>query len=383
MDKHFNPKKDGISRGRRLEFFHHCAVEEWGGKEQVDAFACIHPRRRKRRHGWYWGLQSAGHDLYSCLGCTFAPDNHDIYRTPDDMFGLYLDCRENAVDDFWWGGINAKGEGKPERRTEMQPVEKRVLATIEWVKGHYPVDEERVYLCGNSMGGSGALGIGMCHGELFAAVKVNVPAGVEHALDRMAMAGEDMPAPPVCIDYSAPNDTWSEGHGKFYKYMREHRCMLFGYWGTFGHANANSTILAKNDLVHSFDWLSVRKNQAYPVFTNAACDDLNPWEHPETSEKSGQVNAFFRWRNVSDRKDSFSMTIFIDAGIKTSFQIPEQTSADVAIRRMQNFKLMPNETVVWTFGEQKGVAKADEHGLLTLPKLLVSRADNVLKLRKL
>ena len=383
MDRHFTPIKDGISRGRKLEFFHHSAVKEWGGREQMDAFAVIHPLRRRRRHGLYVVLHSAGHDLYSCLGCTFAPDNHDIYRAPDDMFGLYLDCRENADEDFWWGGINAKGEGKPERRIEMQPVEKRALATIEWVMANYPVDEERVYLCGNSMGGSGALGLGMCRGDLFAAVKVNVPAGVEHMLDRMTMAGENVPEPPVCIDYSAPNDTWSAGHDKFYKYMREHKYMLFGYWGTFGHANANSTILAKNDLVHTFDWLSLRRKQAYPVFTNAASDNPNPWEHPETAETSGQVNAFFRWRNLSDRKDSFAMKIFIDAGIKTSFQIPMQTSADVTMRRMQKFQLTPNEAVAWTFGGQQGVAKADGHGLLTLPKLLISRTENVLKLRKL
>ena len=380
MNKHFNPLKDGISHGRRLEFFHHEGVAEWGGSDQVDAFAVIHPVKRKRSHGLYVVLHSAGHDLYSCLGCTFAPDNHDIYRTPDDMFGLYLDCRENADEDFWWGGINAKGEGKPERKAEVQPVEKRVLATIEWVKGHYPVDEERVYLCGNSMGGSGALGIGMCRGDVFAAVKVNVPAGVEHAIDRMTMAGQDMPDPPVCIDYSAQNDVWSAGHDKFYKYMREHRYMLFGYWGNFGHANANSTILAKNDLVHSFDWLSVRRNQAYPVFTNAECDDLNPWEHPETAENSGQVNAFFRWKNVSDRKDAFAMKIFIDVGIKTVFPIPEQASTDVTIRRLQHFKLAPNQHVAWTFGTQNGTAMADEHGVLTLPKLIINRTENVLRL---
>ena len=190
-----------------------------------------------------------------------------------------------------------------------------------------------------------------------------------------------MPDPPVCIDYSAPNDAWSEGHNKFYRFMRENKYQLFGYWGTFGHANDNSVMLAKNDLIHSFDWLSVRRNQAYPVFTNAGTDDPNPWEHPEAAEKSGQVNAFLRWKNMSDRKDSFSMKLFIDANIETSFPIPMQTSADVTLRRLQNFRLAPYEQVEWSFGAQNGTAKTDARGLLSLPKLIISRTESVLKLR--
>ena len=141
MHNKIKPVKAGISRQRKLEFFHHKSVREWGGKDQVDSFAVLHPARRTRKHGLYIVLHSAGHDLYSCLGCTFMPDNHDIYRTPDNLFGLYLDCRENQTEDFWWGGINAKGEGNPERKNVRQPVENRVYATIEWVMKQYPIDE--------------------------------------------------------------------------------------------------------------------------------------------------------------------------------------------------------------------------------------------------
>ena len=174
-----SPRKDGLLHGRRLEFFHHEALKEWNTPGQMDSFALIHPRRKKRKTPLYVVLHSAGHDLYSCIGCSVFKNNHDIYRTPEDFFGLYLDCRAHESTDFWWGGINAKGDGAPERKVQVQNVEKRVYATIEWVMTRYPVDPERVYICGNSMGGSGALGLGMCRGDLFAAVKVNVPAGVE------------------------------------------------------------------------------------------------------------------------------------------------------------------------------------------------------------
>lgn len=52
-----------------------------------------------------------------------------------------------------------------------------VSDTVEWVKANYPVDPDRVYLSGVSMGGCGALGIGMPRGDVFSAVCVWVPAG--------------------------------------------------------------------------------------------------------------------------------------------------------------------------------------------------------------
>ena len=56
------------------------------------------------------------------------------------------------------------------------------------------INENRVYLCGISMGGSGTLGIGMRHGDTFAAVKANVPAGIEHVSDRMYFPPRTVPA---------------------------------------------------------------------------------------------------------------------------------------------------------------------------------------------
>jgi predicted peptidase len=54
-----------------------------------------------------------------------------------------------------------------------------VIDTVKWVIKEYGIDADRAYLCGNSMGGSGTLGIGMRHGEVFAAIKANVPAEVK------------------------------------------------------------------------------------------------------------------------------------------------------------------------------------------------------------
>ncbi len=377
-----SPKKDAVLNGRQLEFFHHRSRSAHG-TVQTDSFAVLHPLRRKRKTGLYVVLHSAGHDLFSCLGCVMYPDNHNIYHPPKDLYALFVDCRAHQAEDFWWGGINAKGGGDPQRRDRIQPVEERVCATVEWVVKHYPVDRDRGYLCGISMGGSGALGIGMCRGDLFAAVKVNVAAGVEHMLDRFR-GQADMPDPPVCIDYSAQNDDWSAGHDKLYRTMRERKFAFYGYWADFGHANNDTVMLPKNDLIHSFDWLSVRRDQAYPVFTHASSDDRNPWEFPGACS-AGQVNAFFRWKNVSDRAGSFRMKLFLvsEKTLQTSFPIPGEATADLSLRRLQNFRIRPHEKIQWTFGGREGVAEADEQGLLTIPGLTFSAEEGMLKLSRI
>lgn len=379
----FSPKRGSFLNGRKITFLHHDAQPEWGGMPQVDSFAVLHPQKRKRKYGLYVVLHSAGHDLYSCLGCVVSPNNHDLYKAPEDMFGLYVDCRAHEKTDFWWGGINANGEGDPKRKKSIQTVEKRIIATVEWTIRNYPIDPERVYLSGISMGGSGTLGIGMRHGDIFAAVKVSIAAGVEHFMDRCIRCHPEIPDPPVCFDYSAQNDDWSKGHDLFYETMRSQRFALFGYWGMFGHTGTETAILRKNDLVHSFDWLSIRKNSAYPVFTFADCDNPIPWGKNPVPEESGQVNAFFRWKNYNEHEELFRMELYLVSPeeLKTSFQMPVQTRADLTIRRFQKFKVAPRERIRWTFGHQHGIAQADAHGIFTIPRLQISRQKTLLQLK--
>ena len=268
------PQKDGFLLGRRIEFFHQKSKPEWGYEApQVDSFGLIHPEEYSGRAPLYVIFHSAGHDLYSSIGCTWQEGNHDIYHSPADSFALFLDCRANA-GDWWWGGIDADEESDWRARTALQPVEKRVIDTVKWVVANYPVDPERVYAVGNSMGGSGALGIALRHGDIFAAVKVNVPAGIRHAADRCCLdvpvpAGFAMPDPPVVVDYSAQNDYSSRGHEVFYQGMRDKKYAVLGFWGPFGHANNHARIAEVNDLIQAFDIRSVVRNAAYPVFTDA------------------------------------------------------------------------------------------------------------------
>jgi pimeloyl-ACP methyl ester carboxylesterase len=374
--------KESEFAGRKLDTFRHGARKEWGyAQPQQDKFLVLHPRQAKAGAPLYVVLHSAGHDVHSCLACTTRVGNHDIYHAPGDFFALYLDCRANK-GDWWWGSEKYKGP-------QVGPTEKRVVDTVRWVVKEYGLDENRVYLCGNSMGGSGALGIGMRHGDVFAAVKANVPAKVEHVSSRMYFGEKEVPAdvrlpdPPIVVDYSAQNDSWSRGHETFIKAMNDRRYALFLYWGPFGHANNHEQILKVNDLINSFDWLGVKKNEAYPVFTNASTNDPLPWPDRLTDKRSGQVNAFFRWKNLSDTADVIEMKLFLvrAADLKTSFTIPTEATADVSLRRVQKLKVAPGATVFWTFGTAQGEARADAQGCVTIPGLKITADPTMLSIR--
>jgi poly(3-hydroxybutyrate) depolymerase len=363
-------QKESEFTDRKLETFRHGVRKEWGYAEpQRDTFLVLHPKEARANAPLYVVLHSAGHDVHSCLACTTRVGNHDIYHSPPDFFALYLDCRANKGD--WWWGIN-KYPGP-----EVCPTEKRVIDTVKWVVKQYHLDENRVYLCGNSMGGSGTLGIGMRHGDVFAAIKANVPAEVKHVSNRMYFPPQTLPAdvklpdPPIVVDYSAPDDTWSRGHDGFVKAMNDRKYPLFLYWGPFGHANNHANILKVNDLINSFDWLSVKKNEAYPVFTNASSNDALPWPDHLDEKKPGQVNAFFRWKIERDTPEALETTLFLvkPSGFKTTFTIPAEATADVSLRRLQKLHVAPGAKVRWTFGSSSGEARADAEGVITVPRL--------------
>ena len=377
---------------RKLETFQHDSKPAWGySKPQQDTFMVIHPKKPRKGAALYVVLHSAGHAVKSCVNCTHTPGNHDIYHSPDDTYALYLDCRANKVD-WWWGGMHVRDKRLMTKNAggDPMPVEKRVIDTVKWAIQAYAIDPNRVYLCGNSMGGSGTLGIGMRNGDIFAAIKANVPAGVEHVSQRMYFPsqsipeGVQLPDPPVVIDYSGQNDGWSHGHDRFAQAMSDRKYALYLYWGPFGHANNDQAIMKVNDLIHSLDWLSIRKDIAYPVFTNASTNDALPWPDKLQDSSSGQVNGFFRWRNISDSANTFEISLFLATpeNLKTRFAIPEQSTADVSLRRIQNLEIAPGSTLSWTFGSRQGTVVADSNGLVTIPGLSITGSPSPLTLRK-
>jgi hypothetical protein len=166
--------------------------------------------------------------------------------------------------------------------------------------------------------------------------------------------------------------------------MNERKYPLILYWGPFGHANNHANIKKVNDLIDSFDWLSVKKNESYPVFTDASTNDPLPWPSQLTDKKAGQINAFFRWKNVHETPDTIETTLFLvkPAELKTTFTIPAEATADVSLRRLQMLRVAPGTMVRWTFGTSDGEVRADPTGCITIPRLKITAEPTSLSIRK-
>ncbi len=375
--------------GRKVERVVRVYGKEYGYTNTVQEMYIVqYPVTPKegRKCPLYVVLHSAGHDADKAILCTQTPDDHDIYRAPDDFYALYMDCRMAKDSDWWWGANKYQG-------FNLSPCEKRIIATIEEIVVKYSIDRDRIYLCGNSMGGSGTLGIGLRHGDLFAAIKANVPALVKHACGRMGwdmnkktnVAGIDftsIPDPPFLVDYSAPNDKWSDGHEHLVAMMSTRKYPWQLLWGAFGHADNDSQMLPKNDIIHAFAWTKVRKSDILPVFTNASCDSLLPWPACRSSINPGQINAFFRWADGLSTDVSVSIRIFLADVMSHHFIVPDRATADVTLRRLGTFKVKCGDSLSWTYNGKSGTVVVGKDGLLTIPMLEMVKASRTLVIKK-
>lgn len=432
----FFPEKTKVEKsGRRtVEWFSHKGDGAWGGRvDFTDRFAVAKPVSGDISGApllvvLHWrggGVPSGGVDGQVPL----ADDKDRVFSAPDGFYVLMLDdMRDYNVffarthDEYWWGATaNYRGPEKadiPRIMAGETSCEKRVLDSVEWTIRKYGIDRNRVYLCGNSMGGQATYAIGLAHGEVFAAVNANVPATVWFAAARLGFVdanGEDAEAPgpsgfadpPVCVEWSGVDDVWSRERDVIVRGMVRRQWPLMLLWGPFGHCGSVSEARLKNDLVERFDWLSVAKNEAYPVFTNATCDDRLPWpfktwkpvkawfggwagdiesaeiEIADGAPEAGQMNAFFRWRNVRDDDGGFEMELRLATAAElgtVQFAPPASAVAAVAVRRIQSPRFAEARELEWSFGSASGTAVRGVDGTLSIPVLEISAVPRVLRL---
>lgn len=425
--------------GRRaVDWYRHTGDPAWGDAVTnfVDRFSVVKPVAGDAANAplivvLHWrgaGWPGKGVDLQTRL----ADEKDRVFSAPDDFYILNLDdIRSYHVlwnrthEQYWWGATSAYGgptvKDVPRLAAGETPCERRVLDTVEWTIRRYGLDRNRIYLCGNSMGAQAAEAIGLAHGEIFAAVNANVPATVWFAAARLGFVDADgsetersasgaFADPPPVVDWSGVDDVWSRDREIFYRGMARRHWALIGLWGDFGHCGVVSAARAKNELIERFDWLSIRRDAAYPAFTHADSDDRLPWpfktwrpkiarfggwkgdvesaemEIAEEAKPSGQVNAFFRWRNLRDDDDIFAMELHVASAEELQAERvvpPEAVTADVTVWRLQSPALREARRFVWVFGEQSGSVERGEDGALTIPALRLTRSPKELRLQPL
>jgi hypothetical protein len=394
--------------GRIIERFTHHSRSQWGYKaSQQNYFFLVHPKKVQKNAPLCVVLHSANRTAVDFLGYFFLNRKVDPGDNPSDIgekipanfYGLFLDSN----NDDWWGWSSARGDENKYSK-KPTPTESRVLDTVEWVTTKCHIDRNRIYLTGVSMGGCGSLGIGLPHGNVFAAVRVWVPAGTGYVSCRMGFASPpsadapntqkgawsrkisraELPDPPVVVDLSATNDGWSKDQAVLLNAAREGHLPLIVGWGPFGHTGAYSPVAKYPGCAAALamPWMEIRKNEACPVFTHASSDQRCPWlNKPGESDGSGQINAYFRWKSVTDTPSAFAMRLWLEHPTTDNSppSTPRESVADITLRRLQEFEVVPDKSYEWELvrGERSvasGVIKPDVAGLLTIPNAIITVA---------
>ena len=369
--------KEITIEGRKVIRYEHDSVAAWGyAKPQKDYYYLVHPKETpKSKAPLRVVLHSAGHSGDKVLADAFRHHDWTHYYGNERSYVLFLDCRKNRGD--WWWGYHAIKRGEDAYKTQLSPTEKRMLSTVELVIGTHAIDRNRVYLSGISMGGSGSLGIGMCRGDVFAAISVGVPAGIEHMMHRMAQG--EHPDPPPMVNCSSHIDGWARGQEDLLAFCKKSKYPVIFAWGLFGH---RSDVSAANTAVHEFPWLSIRRNEAYPVFTGASADHKYPgFKNKTADDQKGQINGYFRWKNITDTPESFVMELRLvgKKELTKPIELVNEATADITPRRLQKFRIAKSKKYNWRMTRdgktlQSGEVAVGADGLLTIPKVKITRA---------
>lgn len=373
-----------IIEGRRVVRFEHECLTEWGYTGGVKQYFYVVEPRRKGQGPLLVCLHSAGGS-----GMSEMPPNVKFVAAAGDEFtGL---IPNSGLDSEWWWGANEIKAHPDKYKDALTPVENRVLATIDLVASKYNIDRNRIYMRGISMGGSGTLGLGMSHGDIFAALLAGVPAGTAHATYRLShfravdrRTGRASDAPPALVFFSH-KDAWSEGMERWLEFARSNRLAMVAAWGPWGHENHYEMT---DPAAYEFPWLSIKKNEAYPAFTNASSDSRYPGLQSDAPDQDGQLNAYFRWRVVSDRESVFAIELRLVRSdeLHGAAGIPGAAVVDVTPRRLQRFRVVAGKAYTWRIEQpgspaHSGRVTADDCGLLTVPRVVVSAKPLTLRLR--
>jgi predicted esterase len=330
-------------------------------------------------------LHSAGGNGREPFQPICAPHHERGTYGDASFYVLCLDCARNRSQDWWWGLEELKRRPQP-YSAELVPTEKRVLATIAWAVREFKIDPNRIYLSGISMGGSGTLGIGLNHGDIFAAISVVVPAGIEHMQARLHPPLRY--DPPPLVNVSSHLDSYARGQEQLLEIFAANRYALVFAWEPFGHAAVR--IAECHPSVYDTPWLTIRRNEAYPVFTRATTDQNYPgWNDGARADQRGQINGWFRWKTLEDSPNSLAMELRLvnKKELRHSCDPPGEAITAVTFRRLQRFALTPGQTYQWSISAEgepmkAGSNKVDVDGLAHLDAVHVTERPVVVRLTR-
>jgi pimeloyl-ACP methyl ester carboxylesterase len=326
----------------------------------------------------------------------------------------------NEVPYDWWTGYHELKWSGPKSKAAWQKgmvrpySQRRMLSFLDWMAKKWKVDLARTFVAGSSMGGSGAPMLAIRYPERIAWciswVGVHTPAESPTFKNSYANSyGE--PEWQVKFEDGTPvwdhfDDTWylrqypekeigliTFSNGKndnaigwpqaaeFHRALQETKRPHVFVWGQAGHGQRATMPVSLGERVLPID---VRIDQTLPAFTHCSLDDDPGDGDPDHGDAKGQSNLYLYWEtaDIVERASLWEMTVGLIA------KAPKNDgTVDITPRRCQQFRAKPGARLKWTNSVdgkalQRGEATADEHGLVTLEKVRVTKAKHRIRIER-
>ncbi len=157
--------------------------------------------------------------------------------------------------------------------------------------------------------------------------------------------------------------------------LRDFRQPHVAHWG--GGVISREIVVG----LRSMSW-----TRSVPAFSNCSLDSRPGNGDPADGDPWGQINGFLFWefKTIQDEKDNWAMTVYLTG------DCPDQAcTVDVTPRHLKKFKPKAGEKFTWTntsVAEKRkvrsGNVTADKWGLVTLPKVQVTKGRNRIEIAR-
>ena len=321
---------------------------------------------------------------------------------------ILVATNQNPYD--WWPAYNEYYSTlKSYKEGKVYPyTENRIWNFVKYyVAKKWKINFNRIFLGGNSMGGSGTIMWGVRNPDKFAFLVGKVGVYIPSISPQFKSSFENVyGAYEWNVTYDGTNlssfDYWNTS-----RYLYENRNISIP-WAVFANGRNDRAIgweqawytvktMIDTKQPFVFKWglnrheermafpcggdrvptIIIYKNQSLPAFTNGSLDTplgSNPDEAPD----SGKINYYYMWKpeSIVDKEDRWEITIYL------CDKAPKYTAyVDITPRRLQNFKVEPGQYYYWRNIQdddilQEGCVKADDYGLITIPRVIISKGEN-------
>ena len=168
-------------------------------------------------------------------------DNRDVERTLN-YFGISGTWWDYALNKFGFIGLSVNGYARasyggdadskdPIEARASELSEKEVLAAIAQVKAKYNVDDSRVFLMGNSMGGNGTVHLACKYPDMFAAISPSGAFSKPH--DLTVLDGK-----PIRVVFGTEDPEYDQAYAAYERYKEQGiNISFYGVCGAY-HNNA-------------------------------------------------------------------------------------------------------------------------------------------------